>query len=131
MPLSDAGIDQARAAAQALSAIAIDRIYSSPLQRTRATAEAIADLQQPRPEITTDQRLTEVDAGPFEGMTEQELESGPLAADFARWHTDGNPEFPDGSEPFDAALARVGDSWTSMTASRAPRWWSPTARWHG
>jgi alpha-ribazole phosphatase len=106
-PLSDAGMEQARAAAQALAAVAIDRIYSSPLQRTRATAKAIADLQQPRPEITTDQRLTEVDAGPFEGMTQQELESGPLAADFARWHTDGTPEFPDGSEPFDAALERV------------------------
>jgi broad specificity phosphatase PhoE len=107
VPLSDAGMEQARTAAQALSAIVIDRIYSSPLQRTRATAEAIADLQQPRPRITTDERLTEVDAGPFEGMTEQELESGPLAADFARWHTDGTPEFPDGSEPFDDALVRA------------------------
>jgi broad specificity phosphatase PhoE len=40
-------------------------------------------------------------------MTEQELESGPLAAEFARWHTDGSPQFPDGSEPFEAALARA------------------------
>jgi broad specificity phosphatase PhoE len=107
VPLSDDGMEQARTAAQTLSAIAIDRIYCSPLQRTRATAEAIADLQHPRPQITPDQRLVEVDAGPFEGMTEQELESGPLAAEFARWHTDGSPQFPDGSEPFEAALARA------------------------
>jgi broad specificity phosphatase PhoE len=107
VPLSEAGMEQARAAAEALSQIAIDRIYCSPLQRTRATAEAIADRQQPRPEITPDQRLIEVDAGPFEGMTEEELESGPLAHDYARWHTNGTPEFPDGTEPFDDALERA------------------------
>jgi glucosyl-3-phosphoglycerate phosphatase len=105
--LSDAGVDQARRAAEALAAVSIDRIYSSPLQRARRTAEMIAARQNSPCPVTADARLTEIDAGPFEGQTEEELAAGPLAAAFARWHTDGEPEFPEGSEPFGAALARA------------------------
>jgi probable phosphoglycerate mutase len=105
--LSDAGLDQARRAAEALAAVSIDRIYSSPLQRALRTAEMIAVRQGGACPVTADARLTEIDAGPFEGQTEEELAAGPLAAEFARWHTDGEPEFPEGSEPFDAALARA------------------------
>jgi broad specificity phosphatase PhoE len=104
--LSEAGIDQARRAAEALADVTIDCIYSSPLQRALRTAEMIA-ARHGGCTVTTDQRLVEIDAGPFEGMTEEELVAGPLAADFARWHTDGVPEFPDGCEPFDTALARA------------------------
>ncbi len=105
--LSEAGIEQARGAAEALADVTIDRIYSSPLQRALRTAEMIAARQREGCTVTTDPRLVEIDAGPFEGMTEEELVAGPLAADFARWHTDGLPEFPDGCEPFDAALERA------------------------
>ena len=107
VPLSDAGIAQARAAAETLRATAIDRIYSSPLQRAHVTAETVAAAQPGRPAVAVDARLTEIDAGPFEGKTEQELLAGPLAGAFQRWHTDGEPEFPDGTEPFTAALARA------------------------
>jgi broad specificity phosphatase PhoE len=105
--LSDAGLDQARRASEALAAVSIDRIYSSPLQRALRTAEMIAARQQATCPVTTDARLTEIDAGPFEGQTAEELAAGPLAAEFARWHTDGQPEFPEGSEPFDSALERA------------------------
>jgi broad specificity phosphatase PhoE len=105
--LSDAGVEQARIVAEALAPVRIDRIYSSPLVRALRTAEMIAAAQAEPCPVVTDGRLTEIDAGPFEGKTEQELEAGPLAAEFARWHTDGVPEFPAGSEPFDAALARA------------------------
>jgi broad specificity phosphatase PhoE len=107
VPLSDDGMEQARTAAQTLSAIAIDRIYSSPLQRARVTAEMIAARQPSRPVVVADDRLTEINAGPFEGMTEDELRSGSMADDYARWHTDAEPEFPEGAETFDAALARA------------------------
>lgn len=107
VPLSDAGRLQAQTAAELLAGTAIDRIYSSPLERARSTAETIAARRSPRPEITIDRRLTEIDAGPFEGMTDDELESGPLAADYAGWHRDTAPSFPDGAEPFDRALARA------------------------
>jgi broad specificity phosphatase PhoE len=105
--LSETGIDQAHRAAEALADLTIDRIYSSPLRRALCTAEMIAARHGEGCTVTTDQRLVEIDAGPFEGMTEEELVAGPLAADFARWHTDAVPEFPDGCEPFDTALARA------------------------
>jgi broad specificity phosphatase PhoE len=107
--LSEAGIEQARRAADALAEVTIDRIYSSPLRRALRTAEMIAARHGDGCRVTTDPRLVEIDAGPFEGMTEDEIAAGPLAADFARWHTDGVPEFPDGCEPFDAALGRAAD----------------------
>ena len=43
--LSDAGLEQARRAAEALAAVSIDRIYSSPLRRALRTAEMIAARQ--------------------------------------------------------------------------------------
>jgi probable phosphoglycerate mutase len=107
VPLNEAGIAQAQAAAEALAPTAIDRIYSSPLQRALVTAETIAAAHPAVGQVAVDARLTEIDAGPFEGKTEQELEAGPLAGAFARWHTDGDPEFPDGAEPFAAALERA------------------------
>jgi probable phosphoglycerate mutase len=105
--LSEAGVEQARQAAEALAAVTIDRIYCSPMRRALRTAEMIAGRQASGCTVVTDPRLAEIDAGPFEGQTEQELESGPLADAYARWHTDGEPEFPDGCEPFDVALRRV------------------------
>lgn len=107
LPLSEVGLEQAGVAAAALAATRIDRIYSSPLQRARVTAETIAALQPGRPAVVADDRLTEIDAGPFEGMTEEQLRSGPVADDYARWHTNVDPEFPEGAETFDAALARA------------------------
>jgi probable phosphoglycerate mutase len=107
VPLSEAGEAQAAEAARRLAKTGIDRIYSSPLGRARATAEAVAAGRSPAPEVLVDERLTEIDAGPFEGKTEEELAAGPLAAAFARWHSDAAPEFPEGTETFDDALARA------------------------
>ena len=60
--------------------------------------------------MTADDRLVEIDAGPFEGKTSDELEAGPLAAAFAAWHTDdAEPVFPDGAETFVDALARASE----------------------
>ena len=125
VPLSEVGLEQVAAAAEALAATAIDRIYSSPLQRARVTAETIAARQAGEPEVTVDDRLTEIDAGPFEGLTEDELRSGSMADDYARWHTDAEPEFTEGAETFDAALARAaaflderaGDAGTTLVVS--------------
>jgi broad specificity phosphatase PhoE len=107
VPLSEAGAAQAHAAAAALAATTIDRIWSSPLQRARVTAETIAAAQQSWPPVSVDERLTEISAGTFDGHTEEELAAGPMAEAFAAWHTDGEPRFPEGTESFDAALARA------------------------
>lgn len=107
VPLSEAGMAQAHEAAGRLAGTRIDRIYCSPLHRALFTAEAVAEQRSPAPEIVVDERLTEIDAGPFEGKTEEELAEGPLAEAFARWHSDDAPEFPEGAEPFDHALSRA------------------------
>jgi probable phosphoglycerate mutase len=107
VPLSEAGTAQAQEAAERLAGTVIDRIYSSPLQRARFTAEAVAARQAAAPGVVVDGRLTEIDAGPFEGQTQAELEAGPLAAEFRRWHSDEAPEFPQGTEPFEDALRRA------------------------
>ena len=107
VPLSDEGLAQAQAAAAALAQTMIDRIYSSPLRRALVTAETIAEAQAQPPPVSVDERLTEISAGPFDGHTEEELLAGPMAEVFARWHTDGDPEFPQGTESFEAALTRA------------------------
>ena len=48
LPLSEVGLEQAGAAAEALAATGIDRVYSSPLQRARVTAETIAASEASR-----------------------------------------------------------------------------------
>lgn len=64
-PLNEAGIAQAEAAARKLRerGIALDRVFSSPLLRAMETARIVA----PELEPVADERLIEMDYGPFEG----------------------------------------------------------------
>ncbi|HVG88199.1 MAG TPA: histidine phosphatase family protein [Gaiellales bacterium] len=104
--LSAAGLEQAAEAARALSAVGIDRVFASPLSRARRTAELIAAAQAADCPVLVDERLTEIDAGPFEGMTSAEIAAGDLAEAYHGWHALGT-EFPPGTERFDDALARA------------------------
>ncbi len=61
--LTTTGRDEATAAARTLHDWRIDRVYSSPLQRARETAE----LVNPGPEIVIDDTLVEWDYGVYEG----------------------------------------------------------------
>ncbi len=106
--LSTEGADQAAEAARGLAATQIDRVVCSPLLRARATGEAIAAAAPGDPPVTVDERLREIDAGPFEGLTGAEIEAGPLAAVFHRWRSETDPAWPDGTETYDAAVARAG-----------------------
>jgi broad specificity phosphatase PhoE len=108
MPLSPLGVQQARATAAALAAEPIERVFCSPLSRARTTAEAIVAAQGRALEIVTDKRLTEIDAGPFEGLTPAQILAGPLAEAHARWHTDVDPVTPEGGETLESARDRVG-----------------------
>jgi len=108
VPLSEVGVAQALDAAEALAATPIARIYSSPLQRALVTAETIAARQTGGPPLHVDGRLTEIDAGPFDGLTVDEITAGPLAAEFAAWHRAERPVFPEGTETFASAVARAG-----------------------
>ena len=105
--LSPAGVEQAEAAGRALAGIAIDRVVCSPLQRARATGERIAAALPAAPPVTIDERLREIDAGPFEGLTGAEIEAGPMAAEFHRWRSETDPVWPDGTETYGSAVARA------------------------
>jgi broad specificity phosphatase PhoE len=106
--LSEHGIAQARALAARLASTEIDRIVTSPLRRARVTAEIVAAAQGGPVPLREDARLVEIDAGPFEGLTPEELEAGPLAEAYRRWHTDEGVVFPEGAETFDSAIERGG-----------------------
>ena len=105
--LSPAGLEQAEAAGRALAGVAIDRVVSSPLRQARATGERIAAALPAAPPVTIDERLREIDAGPFEGLTGAEIEAGPMAAEFHRWRSETDPVWPDGAETYESAAARA------------------------
>ncbi len=76
-----------------------DAIWSSDLARAHRTAQIIAELLGVGP-VRTDERLREIDVGPWEGLTRDEVERG--------W-----PGFlserrrPDGFEPYEACASRA------------------------
>ena len=103
LPLNTEGIVQASKTAEILNNMGIffDRVFSSPLVRAVYTAE----LLSPGTEIEIDDRLIEMDYGPFEGM---DLYSpAPEVMSFFRDFT-RNPA-PEGMEPLDSVIARTGD----------------------
>ena len=82
LPLSELGRADAAAAARHLAGRGIDVIVCSPLQRTRQTAEAAAEVLGVPVEVDTD--LRELDFGAWEGLTGAEVaKKSPLA--FRRW----------------------------------------------
>ena len=104
IPLTEAGLAQAAAAAGRLAARGgIDVIVTSPLQRARQTAEAAAKATGAPLEVSGD--LAETDFGKWEGMT--------FAEASARWPDElsawlGSAEAsPPGGESFAAVARRV------------------------
>ncbi|WP_174278722.1 histidine phosphatase family protein [Sphingomonas bacterium] len=78
VPLNEAGRAQAGALARRLADERIDAILSSPLDRTRETAEAIARSKAMA--VTIDDALIEIDLGEWTGATFAMLH------DDRRWH---------------------------------------------
>ena len=68
-PLNENGIAQARDAAEKLKGITFDVVWSSPLIRALQTAKIIVPDAKPR----IDERLIEMEYGPYEGMGLNEL----------------------------------------------------------
>ncbi|MBQ9061557.1 MAG: histidine phosphatase family protein [Eubacterium sp.] len=101
-PLNEVGRQQAEAAGEMLKAagISFDKVYTSPLIRAVQTAEIIAgDVP-----LTVDDRLIEMDYGPYEGM---ELKNpAPEVLEFFRDFAH-NPA-PEGMEQLPDIVARLG-----------------------
>ena len=100
-PLNEKGIAQAREAAERLREVAFSRVFSSPLIRAVQTAEIIA----PGIPVTIDERLIEMDYGPYEGM-----DLNALAPEVITFFSDfvHNPA-PDGMEQLASVVARAGE----------------------
>ncbi len=71
IPLTEKGIDQAQKAAEFLEQMNISRIYSSPIERAKHTAEIVG--KQNSVDVTIDERLIELDMGKFTGMPYDEI----------------------------------------------------------
>ena len=70
LPLTEQGERHARALGASLTALSIDRMLSSPLQRARRTAE----LAMPHASVEADDELMEWDYGAYEGRRTVEIE---------------------------------------------------------
>lgn len=94
LPLTEKGLQQAKAAGDKLKALTFSAVYSSPLQRATTTARVAGRGEK----ITTDNRLIEIDFGNWEGKTKEEFisENKPLwdewTQDPAITHAGGNGE---------------------------------------
>jgi probable phosphoglycerate mutase len=103
--LTAEGREQARDAAAKLAGAGIDGVFSSPLSRARDTAQAIADATGAP--LTVDERLTEVDYGPFEGLDRDGARER-IGAAFEAWRADPFGAPVPGMEPLTDALGRAG-----------------------
>ena len=101
-PLNENGIAQAREVGQWLTdqGIVFSYVYSSPLKRAIQTAELIA---QEKP-IVIDDRLIEMDYGPYEGM---DLKN-PVPEITAFFSDFVNNPAPKGMEPLSNVVQRTG-----------------------
>jgi broad specificity phosphatase PhoE len=108
-PLTDLGRRQAADLAERLEETELDAIYSSDLQRARATAEIVARSKGLTVHSTPD--LREVDVGSWSGLTRAEAEER-FPQGYARW-LNGGEGWDDGetyhqmSERVVAAIHRI------------------------
>lgn len=80
-------------------------IYSSPLKRTRQTAEAVAEALAAKPRVHVTEALIEMNFGDWEGRTFAEvMDEFPLEHDACFWDSAAAPS---GGESPDDVLARV------------------------
>jgi broad specificity phosphatase PhoE len=102
-PLNEAGIAQAEEAAERFAemGVRIDKVYTSPLVRALQTAKKIA----PDAELTVDERLIEMDYGPYEGI--DLMNPAPEVIDFFMDFV--NVPAPEGMEPLPAIVKRLGN----------------------
>jgi ribonuclease H / adenosylcobalamin/alpha-ribazole phosphatase len=103
IPLTDAGLAQARAAGTALRGRSIDVIVTSPLKRARQTAQEVAEVVDAP--VTTDDDLRETDFGDWEGYTFAEVRER-WPAEMDSWLADPSVAPPHG-ESFAATARRV------------------------
>ncbi|HEX5088408.1 MAG TPA: histidine phosphatase family protein [Nocardioides sp.] len=76
--LDDVGVTQAERTAERLSVVPLVAVVTSPLERCRQTARAIARAQQGTPATATERGITECDYGSWQGRSLRDLAKDPL-----------------------------------------------------
>ena len=114
-PLTEAGVQQAAAAAKRLASAGFGVIVTSPLLRTVQTAQAVAAVTGAA--VVTDDGFRETDFGAWEGLTFAEVRER-WPAELSAWLAD--PEVaPPGGESFTDVSARVIAALDRLLAARA------------
>ena len=104
IPLNDTGLWQARQLARALADEPVAAIYTSDLQRARATAQALADTTGAP--LTPEPDLRERSFGHFQGRTFAQIEAE-LPEDALRWRKRDPHYAPEGGESLTALRERI------------------------
>lgn len=104
MPLNERGLAQAETLREPMSKIALDRIYSSPLDRAVKTAECIRGGRDI--EIITEDGLSEIDCGKWETLRHDEIEAR-WPGGIELWETKPDTLRMEGGETFAGVQARV------------------------
>jgi probable phosphoglycerate mutase len=102
--LSDEGRAQARALSERLGHCGIDAVYTSPLSRTRETAELIVHNRQLL--LNLRDGLREIGHGHWEGLTRREVECQ-FPGEYGNWEEDPLTFAPEGGESGVSVLARA------------------------
>ena len=76
--LDDTGEEQVRRVGERLASVPLAALVSSPLERCKQTAKAIAAAQSARLRITSERGLTECDYGDWQGRQLKDLAKEPL-----------------------------------------------------
>lgn len=95
IPLDETGLEQAAKLAQKMTQYPIQAIYSSPLQRAAATAQAVAEkFTLP---VIYNQELEEIRLGEWEGHTSEEI-IAKHGSKFSIWETNHEEQIGHGVE---------------------------------
>ncbi|MBA2415052.1 MAG: bifunctional RNase H/acid phosphatase [Geodermatophilaceae bacterium] len=113
LPLTAEGERQARAAGQRLLGADLAGVVSSPLRRTRQTADIVAELLDLQ--VGTDDDLVETDFGAWEGLTVTEAAEA-YPAEMAAWTASADVA-PPGGESFAAVARRVRGARTRLLSA--------------
>jgi len=109
--LNAEGRRQAETVAQALTQrYALSEVVSSPMERTRETAQFIADAQGLN--ITTEEEINEIDFGPWTGKSFEELRD---REDWKRFNESRSTAWPPGGESMMDVQARASRALAKIT----------------
>jgi broad specificity phosphatase PhoE len=117
-PLSERGREQARALAGEAEGLGVRALYSSQLERARATAEVVGGRIGLEPVI--DERFAESRRGAWEGRLLRDIERDDPDG-WRAWQSGGADfRFPGGGESLGEHVARVAEALGDVAAGELP-----------